>query len=755
MLNKEVNNNYYTNHNNNFLFIRSFMSAKKYKKLWKRSILYGTYTEVNNKIKEIENSTTKNKILYITNGLIKVQFNEDNKKNLIKDIEEISNTNWNWLSTLKKGLEKKGYNVYNHFDEITLDFDSNLNDILKENTNKISIPLLFWIFEEILNKFQFLYVKKVIISKYNDFTNVWNFQITFWFNNVVNKTIKIHEFYKKLLKLKWLNNNLLFDPAMKSVSQLKMRKVWGNSKRNYNDIDTLERKTNVIEFNFNNWIEEKAKWLNFKKELESLYIQSVRNLKYIEELLRKDNKNIKKEIKAFLGNQISLNKKEILKDLLVNVSLEKRYKFLITNLDKIINTVNNNILNTLEEVLLNYNLENDDINILKNILSVKRTNKKILTQQLGMASSIIKKIIKKYNINKINTEKLYETISLLSDYNKKYNSILTKWNNDVKNKVISDINKTFNSNKKTILSLINKRLKDNVFSVRTIYGRLDNKSNNKIQITNKNLDFQTIKDKYFNNSLNTLKNKYWKQEYLTNEQIITFLTQIELDIHKEIKFKKNTNWTFNFLNDKLVYENTKNNLLKELDKLIIKLKNKKKITLEKFHNIITKENNLFEYLYKIKHITSWTFQVAYWTIKTISNKFYFYFKDKFNSRQKYLERSIELSEEYKRKGEIMKREYEQRWKEMKKENNKLLVNSIVKYIKKQVSDFWIWNRFCSIQQTVWYIKSFVNTLENENKSSIASEIKDYLDNLDDIVPWMEDYIIEDNINIQEMYYSFS
>ena len=336
-----------------------------------------------------------------------------------------------------------------------------------------------------------------------------------------------------------------------------------------------------------------------------------------------------------------------------------------------------------------------------------------------------------------------------------YNVELTKFKN-IKNTIKNDLENTY---KKKNYKKLKKIIKDYLGDIpnSTFYYIFWKKEETNLLFSNKQLNYNTIKDKYFLNFLKSSLLEHWKKNYLTNNDIETFIEQIKLDFEKElsIKNKKNKNnrkikgsdISFDFFSEDIIYRSYKNKLDEKLERLEKKLLKKKKLTAEKFFNIITKEIDIFEELYKIKGIIHKNFQVSYWTIKNLSKKYFFYFKDKFNTRKQYEIRWQEL--------EQMRKEYKENGIKIREENSERIVNYIKTHLKENANvEFYEGNRWFCMVYTVWYIKYFIEKLELKDNNDAVEELNDILWNLWTILwPWYEEFLIESHINEHNLIWS--
>ena len=761
------------------LFVRSYTESNWYKNLNKRIPVFWKYMEVNDEIKKISENIKNRKLLYITNWYLQIEI--ENKLEEVTALEILNKfkkeKKW-WFNEIKKELNKHNIKVYDYFDEMTFDFDSKyLKYDWEKNYSKLSFNFIFKIITDLILKYDFIYVKKIIFSKYNDFLDYWNFQITLWYDNIVNWNFQIHKIYKKILKLNWFslskdveynekNNKIInvtkrtiFDEAMNSKTQLKMKKIWWKLTRDFTEYNLSDRKNvKILEFNFQEQkIEDilkimKKNNLNIKIDVILwLYHFSKKNIKNSIELKNHWKTFLKNYFLWKLWNQIEVNKKLYILNTLYNTIVDDKYFEVQKSILKKISEYNKVIFDLLEKYAKEWkfnHLTEKELKLLHNSKKLFFWNiQDIKIKMMRFWKNKAKKLWIEKEIKKIN-EIIFEFLNFYQKKLSQFKIIKSK----IKNKLFY-----LYKNKKysKIKEIIEKYMW--FISKSTFYYIFRKKENTHLIFSTKILTYEEIKEKYFKPYLNTLRKEYKDTNYLDSTWIKKLVDQLKKDIKKEIKFqekkykKSNKNkrihsWWINFFSEKISINSLINKLNNKIDTLEKKLLKKKKLTLKKFFNIIINELDFFKELYKIKWMYYWNFQISYWTIKTLSKKYFFYFKDKFECREKYQRKITYLKNRNERK---------KRWKFYQNLHNNNILNKILSNLKNNANvNFYEWNRRNCLVYTVWYIKSEIEWLKDNNKDNLAYELESYLDNLDEILwPDFYDFIEESNIDLESLIYS--
>jgi len=694
------------------VYLRWYRISKWYKSFNKQKFIFWEYLEVKSQLKKIEDDIKWDKMLYTTNWYL--QFIIKNKKELKLVKEIIENKETKGLADVYKKTLFKKIEVFNYFDEITLDFDSNFNNFSEK---KQSFNYHISLIKEILEKYDFLYIKKMFISKYNDFLNYGNFQITLGYDNIVNQNININKFYEKLLKLN------LYDNALNKVSQLKIYKTWKKLRRNFKENNNIEKeKIKIIELNFSNINLSKISNININKNLIKEIINlNNRNIKQIINLKNKKDKNVKIYFNNLLWNQITLNKKIYYIDLLENKIVDNLFEQLQTKLNYKRNKLNQQIINIIEEL---NTLEFEKICNLNN----KIIEKKDLFNFTEIKNNNIEFLLIKSNFLNKNNKILQQIWKIWKEYINFLNKNIQEFK-IIKTQEINTIEKLLKENNK---KEIRKLLKQNNINIKksTFYYIFWKENKKYLNFYNKNIKYDFIKYLLLKN-LDLYKKQYWENNFLEKEDIKTLILQIKKDIEKEtLQHKK-----IKFLSEKFIYIS---NIKKIQDKFFIlekKLNKKNKLTLKKFYNIIIKELDIFKELYNIKWFLKQNFWASFWTIKNIWKKWFSYFKNKFSNRK-------------------MKFVNNKNNKKTKKNyNNNSLLKTIKDHIKNNADKyFYEGNRYNVIVYTVKYITSISNKIRNDWKKELSNKILNIIQEIPNLLWYskFENYINTHNFNIEKL-----
>lgn len=669
------------------LYIRTF-SVSEYKKIYKHKFILWTYKEVQSFFDNLK--LRFNQVLYVSNWYIKIDIDNsisydlnDFKNNLIKKIKINNQETWkSWfehifrfLSEKQKELWIKG--VYKYIDEITLDYDSwlslfsdksklletdNLNllkisdqkyildffyqDIIK-NKNKMMFKFLdkFDLFNYIIfiqNKYPFLTLEKIFITKILDWTNVINWQFTFKINTGFINKIYYETLFNKLSKN-------IFDKALKNASQFKLYKAWISTSRTFKFL-WLDIKSPVLFYDFRFKKGNSKRILNFiwKKYFKDFEINNYNNQFLIKKFWQKNNsKWISFILEQYRNKQLYDNKEYILYQwinnflwIIENIIPNVRKKINLRTkteleISKIIKTFSNKeteiIVNFINQILEINNKHNISYS---NILSNVNLNKIGQKQKINFIKEIVKEIerSKQKNKNYYNwlKQKLLKILEHHENYykkiqrNKKFSNSFKKklgkiieQNKDNPRYFKKELNKLVRNYKYIIFLLNNsihyklKKRKENKNNKETYDLSINNKINlniiDKLIDKNKNIFYKLswflykLENKRKNNleiynlkNLKIIVNKKIATDYISEKAINQIMDDKRIQISNEILEK---NFKINLNKDNL----SKNKYKK------IKLGMKKHDLITFFEQYLDKMNKEIDKIKK-RQYKKWNFQ---------------------------------------------------------------------------------------------------------------------------------------------------
>jgi len=773
-------------------FIRTYIRTNKYKNFYRHNFfIWKNTNELNEKLDNLY--LPNNSMIYVSNGYLMLnlenKFNNLNINDHIKFIktfikqkqEELGKT---WFKNILNILNKNKtilwiISTVEYIDEITLDYDSwlplleniNINDLskyqldnvldLSKNNSLINLiinksikkkdkiwNLFIWFKEHInyvwsiLKNYNFLILDKIFITKYLDWIDIKNFQITFKIKERAQNKIIYNTLFDKITKG-------IYDKALKSSGQLKIYKVWSSLKRqikifwqnvnlkikqyyfNTNEIKTIESISlkNVILQNSINKNSKEIDISNYKNKQYSLnnnliYDEAIKNIfsivhfikNYYLWIIEKNIPEYKNKIDSIILKFSDKLIEKLMKDLdkiKKNVNLKNLY-FLQS-----LSFIKENELNKiklLKHILKNltnlYNEENDNKNI---IINIKILN--FLNDIIQIHQNYYKLLQQKYKKNKMKNNTLIKKYGLLL--------IKLKYNKD-KNQI------------KLLIWLI-----WNVFKKEDIVW---NFFENKIK-KNKNIYYNYIS--FYNDNFeknNTLKYKY-KKELSFSKLSLNFYKIFENENFDWLKIKKH-----DFLNFLI------NLITKTLNKIEKKFKNinnfnnyiiySKKIqdfknyieyleNIKKWKNILYDKKKVIMFLKQNTVIMEWLFNVFFKIEWKVSKSIFLIQKEFFNL--------IKLKQNTITKKEITN-------KKLIKKNNNYELNIERKIITKikdnYLKNYFDWNRYKFITWTFFYLKNKVNYYSNTNNKiwkeislSIAHNITDII-NIESFIDEHWIYIID-------------
>jgi len=709
------------------VFLKEYVVAKKFKDLSqkRKMVVWNNIEELEQQLNEIE--IDKKGMLYTTAEL---QIFDTT----VEEVKELCN-GLSGLNNIQKKLKKEWKKVFEHFNEIVLDYDSTLSD--KKDTivsnDYLTSGKLWFNFHlnfltELLTAFEFLYVKKIIISKYNDFNDIANFQVKLWFHNNVRGNIDIEAFRNKIMK------QGLYDESLNSASQLRPYKIGRNLKRNddkNSELNINNIKVEELDFFQSNFYSNMEN-TNFKKVdtslLEEVYSVSIANYNKGIKILDKSKENQKKYYKSFLWRQITFNKKELLKENIIKQIEITEMKKAFVSLAMKIKESNNKILDILENNNNNNELINWIWNKIKKTQDILKTFYNYITlKNFNLTELEIKENIL-YWYKDLKQDVIKDIISIIKEYKTFYKTTLKNYKKEIQ-KEVQKVNNLLDNNQrknktKNEKANMNKEIftlseKYNVEIPKSTFYDIISRDDNILLFNSKSLSFSKVYKTIFKNLTEIVTNEN-KNKYLENEQIANFIEYFKNLIQKEIQktiIKKTNNKT---LTEYVMLNSYISRAEDIVEKLVEKLSKKNKLTWEKFNNNILNEIPwLFEALYGMKSVVSKSFKVSYWTIKNTYKKLSEVFnkiaegktnkttKKNTNKNKKQSYNSAEISEKIK--------------------------NSIKYNLQTNANaNFFTWKRYNSIVYTIGYIKAVAEKFRNEWNTETANAILSLLDNLESI-----------------------
>jgi len=792
------------NNFNNRAFIRTFIKTNKYKNFFRHNFLIWNSTDsISEKINTMY--ITKNSMIYVSNWYLMLDIKNNFRNldynshlafinNFIKEKQNKDNKTWfkNILNIIKKNKEKLGIiNVVEYIDEITLDYDSELSllwkidfkDISKykieklldlSNNHKIIESLIqqsikkktkignsFIGFKEhanyflsILKNYNFLTADKIFITKYIDWSDLKNFQITFKIKKEALTKIMYNTLFNKITKG-------IYDKILKSAWQLKIYKVWENIKRqieffwqkinlkvkqynlNNEDIKTIEGVSfrNIIIQNIRNKISDKIVLTNYKNIQYSLnnnliYDSAIKNIfsitfftrEYYNWIINRTIPKYKHNIDQLIKNLDVITIEKLTEDIkkinnkieIKNLLFIQSFSFIKSNqLNKIklLKHLITNLSEAYKNITENNNKEINDkiVSLLNNITTIHIDFYKLLQHKYKKTKNRCESINKNYNITINNIQDKKIKTSLQQD-----GKPIKKYKDQIKLLVWILWNSFEEKDQKSYQSKI-KRNKNIYYNYISLYST---KGDNLKYSYKKNLSFQLLSSHIYK----IFDTKWFKNFNIQKHELIDFLINYLDKIEKRIiqKEQKENNFQ-NFL----IFNKKKQNIHNFIKMLWQKKKGKDMLyNNKKTINFFKKNEPIIEEIFNITFKTEWKVSKSIFLIQ--KEFFTLVWKNKKDGNKKEFN-SLNNEKKY------YKEEY---WS--------VIQSKVIKTIRDNYyRNYYEWNRFKFITWTFFYLKNKIEYYHKENNILWIKIIANIIDSIEqeiDISGFIEEhgnYIIEE------------